>query len=987
MAAPSQRVHTHGTGNFVQMAGRDIVEELHVHALAEFLSPSLDDVKPPAFEVLPVADPLTERLRRQRLLILGGTSLAEKTTIARHLAWYLGASLDHGAGEDDLPVQEWIRSAARPRLDAALAEEKQPTIFLLPRVQPYHLDHDPERLRHMVERAGHYAVVTTDTADSQWGLDNRETARELWVELLPRQVYEPGYLGYFLCNEIHRVEGTLPQEVRLREAPPSPRQVLDLPLVVGLTVGEVVEHLQTPDQISSLVRWIAAAEGRLDAPRLREVVHQLAGDRAAIHRWYRQLDERQQLLALGLALFDGLFDDQLFAALELMMDLVWRPRNPALAAFDYCDLEALTGYFRLTEAAAGGVRVETHSAQQRQALLEVAWKLHRRQLLATLPVLTRLVRQAGDRWSTVRERWSGRSSRLWQMATEAFDTLGDRGQPAADPAEGEPKTNEEEGEAAAAAERPSGEGEDGNAAGSLHLSRWQRYGPANELAGTRARKERFFAVAAEALSHLASLAFHAVESCLMELAADGARDVQVVAARAMARWREQPESERLLFKTLKAWRDEAAVKERLRRAVNPRDRRATNPLAQVRATVALTVGYAVLYDRPNRLHDELQELLAALADDHQPDVRDRFCFQTLPFALSLHRRQLEPLVEDLVRYTELISPIGLGWAYACRIQPADALGLLDEWRQSCRTATPANPQVLTLRETRLATVALTYGSMSFDGQAAPVPQARAFGELRQILAETHPFVRQQAVLALVLQAGHSLGEVEAELRASMAAVSLEERNLLLGTFKRLYLEQRRTLSGCDDELPVKEIYYPVWLDGAKRPETGVEKVLRDWLADGSQPVAQQIALEALAVFSATPLDREERKWRKAREEEAEEEARQAAAPVAGLARWQPQPLRPTGWVTWVAAAVLTLFELKWRPTLAALAPEMIHLRRSDPQALEALLTGWPRQGEELEAIRRHLGRFDVYYRHRNAVHLGVAGGLTLLMILLAVVVG
>jgi hypothetical protein len=46
-------------------------------------------------------------------------------------------------------------------------------------------------------------------------------------------------------------------------------------------------------------------------------------DKESIHEWYyRRLIPREQLLALGLSFFDGLFDDQFFAALEEIFEIL-----------------------------------------------------------------------------------------------------------------------------------------------------------------------------------------------------------------------------------------------------------------------------------------------------------------------------------------------------------------------------------------------------------------------------------------------------------------------------------------------------------------------------------------------------------------------------------------------------------------------------------------------------------------------------------------
>lgn len=70
----------------------------------------------------------------------------------------------------------------------------------------------------------------------------------------------------------------------------------------------------------------------------------------SLSNWYHQkLESRERLLAIGLSFFDGLFDDQFFAALEEIVEKVWQRWDTSLRALNYCDLENLHDFFNFTE--------------------------------------------------------------------------------------------------------------------------------------------------------------------------------------------------------------------------------------------------------------------------------------------------------------------------------------------------------------------------------------------------------------------------------------------------------------------------------------------------------------------------------------------------------------------------------------------------------------------------------------------------------------
>src|SRR5690606_6158082 len=108
-------------------------------------------------------------------------------------------------------------------------------------------------------------------------------------------------------------------------------------------------------------------------------------------------------LTIGLLFFDGLPDDQVFAALESLVSEAWRPADPLLSQFDYQDLDRLSAFFNLVDAGADGARIEMSSRQKRRDLLQAVWKLQRRKVLATLPALTAMIKRSSREAKVFRE--------------------------------------------------------------------------------------------------------------------------------------------------------------------------------------------------------------------------------------------------------------------------------------------------------------------------------------------------------------------------------------------------------------------------------------------------------------------------------------------------------------------------------------------------------------------------------------------------------
>ena len=128
-----------------------------------------------------------------------------------------------------------------------------------------------------------------------------------------------------------------------------------------------------------------------------------------------QNSPRQQLLALGISFLNGLFEDQLFTALEKVFTEAWQKRDPSLVTLDYSDLDELRynffdfqeNDFDIYERVSNSFKVvETKLyktdirlinvvfVKNREQLFKVAWESHRRQIINGLEVLVNIVKDS-----------------------------------------------------------------------------------------------------------------------------------------------------------------------------------------------------------------------------------------------------------------------------------------------------------------------------------------------------------------------------------------------------------------------------------------------------------------------------------------------------------------------------------------------------------------------------------------------------------------
>lgn len=764
---------------------------------SHFYELNLDKLEAEGFPDPPRAGELVDILAESRLLILAG-DLEDKSECARRVAYLLHRRLS-GPGRR-VTLRERCRGKDPQRIETAFQEEGTTILLLTEISQSLIAGYSPAKLRHLLLERDGYAIVTTDCTRKQWDIPDGTVEARLWQELSWETYYGRDRLAVYLEQQLFGSDLEIPEGL-LSEASEGELRIGGVPL------AHAVKTLKTPERIHAFVTSLA--EGRaLPTPEgVAASLAELAGDAAAIRQWYLQFDDRDQMLVVGLVLLDGLPDDLLFAGLEILVETSWRDTDPLFSQFDYRDLSRFAAYFKQTPVDGGFLRIECGSRRRRMDILQVAWNHQRRRLLATLPALTEMVR----------------------VSAEGATEPGPDEKPV--PARSESVTVSA---ARLAAERA--------------------------LSRTKSGSMQLHQVLVESLSLIGLISVEVVEPYLLDLAAEPLESVQHLVAQALAVWREA-DKEREFFSLLQRWWSEACD------VGNPESRIARaggasqDPWAAVRATLALTAGYAASYDRENRLAPELQGLLQVLVDDPHTLVRAAVWKHALPRTVAWHLRHLDPFLRERVLVSAgFVQAVARGAAEACEMRPEECMPVVEAWWATARADGRHGSRGSVLsREILLATVAETFGYI----RAAEDPSWMTSVVLRDKLCtilneEGHPFVRRHALQAVATQTQSDPDLAARILPRLLSRLTIEDRPQVVALAVRSYLHQRQHLEGGDRKLELDGRSYRVWTDGT-RPLTGIETTLYGWLFDSSRPVAQQLATACFSAFAATALEREERR--------------------------------------------------------------------------------------------------------------------------------
>ncbi len=393
-----------------------------------------------------------------------------------------------------------------------------------------------------------------------------------------------------------------------------------------------------------------------------------------------------------------------------------------------------------------------------------------------------------------------------------------------------------------------------------------------ELFGDRDKRIRLLETLAQLLSDIGRLSPQTVEPWLLQLAASGNAGVQMVAARALAQWRESyddPASgksvnkERELFELLATWNAESRhLNSRILQFLQslPREEgQSSSRTAYVRATILLTLGYASVYDNSSRLHPDIPELLKRFARDRNGLVISRLR-DTMRLLLRNHPWQIgdrlfdlsggDTIFNEMTPLEHYAGAIAAGLSDAHSDFPPDVENLLDRWLSDCKVKRPKQPRtdIFSYREKILATVVFTYGlldfkntlSLSLDGAATEIENLR--------LDEHHPEMRRVLLECILIFYEKYFHEMEARHSKKIPKMDEAERKRAAKKFRATYLIERSEAVGGDYEVDFEDVILDSWRNREDRPPTPIEVSLGKWIGSENENI-RRIALQSFMEFA------------------------------------------------------------------------------------------------------------------------------------------
>jgi len=222
------------SGQYV--AGRDIIIDSKTYTQARFSEINLEPYGEKRNYISPMFTQfLLARVLDNRLLLIGGFFEFYKSDLIRHLAALISK-------ERGLKAREWVERVNGGSPVTALAEEKEPTVFLFPGTTPQDVHFDLRRIANIAEKHGHFILISTDLSEHAWKLST-EIKSSYWFEVPQEKIYYPEDLTNCLIQELEKAGNQIVFENKVDHLYPKTE------LVQGIPLEELASELETVDKI------------------------------------------------------------------------------------------------------------------------------------------------------------------------------------------------------------------------------------------------------------------------------------------------------------------------------------------------------------------------------------------------------------------------------------------------------------------------------------------------------------------------------------------------------------------------------------------------------------------------------------------------------------------------------------------------------------------------------------------------------------------
>lgn len=311
-----------------------------------------------------------ELIKAQRIIIIKGNNHFDHMSFGKQMAKTIIQE------QPQYSAIELIQNEENKPLLTQLNQQKSQQIVLLDGIHPRHIQYKMSQLVRICEHKSSYYIIHTETSYDTW-LKSGEMISHYWYTIPDEDHYNHQELSHWFLKEL-----TVNPISFLSE-----EDTLSLETLLSQTnnIDAVVTKIGTPDKLILFLNICRQNSHVYSDVKLDQIINQLHQAQSEIvGRWFNNLNPQEKIIALTVALFNGVFINQYFEILNTMMaTTLWEQQNDTLAALDYHSLDFLQSFFRYESAEQGDIIIARNHTT-RVHLLKTAISQYPRHIEAAL---------------------------------------------------------------------------------------------------------------------------------------------------------------------------------------------------------------------------------------------------------------------------------------------------------------------------------------------------------------------------------------------------------------------------------------------------------------------------------------------------------------------------------------------------------------------------------------------------------------------------
>ncbi|MDJ0754167.1 MAG: hypothetical protein QNJ45_11650 [Ardenticatenaceae bacterium] len=355
---------------------------------------------------------------KQNFTVLLGSYEIGWDRVLFEISWILKKNLELNSPNE---IQVFIGNQSSD-LDLKRALRKkgyEKSIFILKNLLPSQIKFDYYGAFSVAREKGSFIVANSLAMESNWVKEN-EKNRRFFKRLNLNDLYSEDFIHNYLSEKLTNFSDPKLDQFKGSKEGEDITRYLAKNLKSRKYIDAFVYELETHSDKESSLK---------NRQKLKSVIDRIKDHSREISFWWVNLSARNQLIAISLLFFEGMYLDKIFTLANHIYFRDWKNRDPSLRAFDIVDFRYVSEQFTIIKNDKSQTQIRCSGGDDlKQRIINCAWESHQEYILGALPIIVQLLCNSSTRLARTDEILiKFNAVELRQFRLSAADFLSDLG--------------------------------------------------------------------------------------------------------------------------------------------------------------------------------------------------------------------------------------------------------------------------------------------------------------------------------------------------------------------------------------------------------------------------------------------------------------------------------------------------------------------------------------------------------------------------------